>query len=472
MKTVLKIVTKTLCLTFVFVSLWLLLSPYFRTERIVDGDQFRILPKNTVDVLALGSSHMQYAFNPATFYVETGYYSYVLGSACQPMTISYNFLKEALKTQNPEVVIIDVFTLLPDKNICESDGIYYRAIQQLTGLNRIEAALTVPNQEVRFDYMFDLIMNHGNWKDIDFSKTNLSVTEVNPGLGYVNELPDTFLFQHLILYEAKEKIELTPEEKKSIDALISLCDKEGIELIFIKTPYIIDQENQDKLQAIWDYLEEKDAEYLDLLNGVEEYGWVLSMHGNTWHNNAWGAEIVTTYLANYIKEKGYVNNHQTNEVYEHILGEMKKRNAKNLMYSAQIDIYILLNHATKYPNTTLVKYTAKNLSIGPDETQLMNKAGIRHDFENDISTDYFAIIENGKVIVESNECIDYSYNGHKIHISNDGIIIDGEHYDEGEMSFIFSDNDFTWLNFIPIDYASRFFWKNGCNSWVCDEKEQ
>ena len=468
MKKVVTILFKCLCIASMFVSMWIVLTPYFRTEKNIEGDQFRNMPNNTIDVLALGSSHMQYAFNPGSFYLATGYYSYVLGSACQPMSMSYSFLKEALKTQSPEVVIVDVFTMLPHRDICYTDGIYYLAIQQMTGLNQIQAATYVKNEEVRYQYMFDLIMNHSNWKDIDFSNTAMTTDSFHAGLGYVRDEPKDFNFRHLILFETLNEIELSKDEKQIIDAMISLCEKEGIKLIFMKTPYIIDQENQDKLQAIWDYVDSKGIEYIDLLNGAEEIEWTFGMNGDTWHNNSWGAEKVTTFLANYVQEKAYIKNHQTNDIYEGLLEKIIVRNAQSLMGSDQINIYTLLGFAAEYPNTMIVKYTAMNTSLGEYENQILQNAGVNHDFSNDTSTNYYAIIENRVVIKESNEPFEAIYNGKTIVINDDEIIINGETFEVGELSIIFTNEEMTWFNSIPIDYASRYFWKNGCDNWACE----
>ena len=67
-----KILLKTAVAAALFLVTWKGLTPYFRTDRNTDGDLFRNLDPDTIDVLALGSSHMQYAFNPAVLYQETG----------------------------------------------------------------------------------------------------------------------------------------------------------------------------------------------------------------------------------------------------------------------------------------------------------------------------------------------------------------------------------------------------------------
>ncbi len=93
------IAIKTVLAAALFVCIWAGLSPYFRIQRNIEGDAFRNIPANTLDAVALGSSHIQYAFEPAVFYTESGYYSYVMGSQCQPMTITRHMLEEVFKTQ-------------------------------------------------------------------------------------------------------------------------------------------------------------------------------------------------------------------------------------------------------------------------------------------------------------------------------------------------------------------------------------
>ena len=59
-----------------------------------------------------------------------------------------------------------------------------------------------------------------------------------------------------------------------------------------------------------------------------------------------------------------------------------------------------------------------------------------------------------------------------INIRNDKIEIDDNIFDNlAELEIIFMGNDFSWVNEVPIDYSSRWFWKNGCDGWNCEESE-
>lgn len=470
MKNLFKICFKCILCTAIFASIWFGLTPYFRIDKNIDGDQFRNLPKNSIDVLVLGSSHAQYSMNPAVFYVETGIYSYVLGSGCQPMTMSYYMLQEALKTQSPEVVVLDVFTMMPAQAVCYGEGMFYVAIDQMTGFTRLEAADNIDNEEKIQQYKFDLLMNHGNWKRDDFLFEDTTDLTLNETLGHVPMQPTEFEFKHVVPRERGDtNVQL---KQKDVDALLrikQLCDENGIQLVLIKAIADIDQENYDTLQAIWDVAKENNIEYVDFIALAEEIGFTFGMNGDTWHNNSWGAERTSKYLANYLKEKGYIQHHKENSVLEDQLKKLRKYTGQALMQQ-NLDIYQLLRFAAKYDVTLVVKYSGwHRTTITDHENNLLNMAGIHHDFIEEVHKNYYAVIENGVVLVESEKKIETVVRDTKIVIDEQEIKIGENEFDNlGELEIIFCGNNFTWFNEIPIDYAARFFWKNGCDGWVCE----
>lgn len=471
LKNVFKILFKVILILLIFVGAWSVLTPVFRYDESNEGNQFRNLPEDILDIIVLGSSHAQYSMNPAVIYTESGYYSYVLGSGCQPMSMSYHFLVEALKTQSPEVVLLDVFTMMPARSVCYGDGMYYNAIQQMTGLNRLEAGLDVENDEKKYEYTFDLLMNHGKWKQDDFLETKDN-NEYNEMLGYVAQQPVDRQFNHLIPFERQDtKISFRDNDLEALDKIINLCQKHDIKLILFKAAIDIDQENYDHLQAIWDLADEKGIEHVDFLALAEEIGFTLGMDGDTWHNNTWGAQKSSKYIANYIKENNYVNKHQDNATYDKLLDDLSAITVAAL-FDQNVDVYQLLDYASKYDLTMVIKYTgAYNTTIADYENQLLQAAGIDFDFINSKTQNYYGVIVDKQVIISSNEPIDTNVNGTNIQISPEKIVIGDQTFEDlGELEIIFCGDNFDWFNEMPINYASRFFWKNGCDGWSCETK--
>ena len=472
---ILKILLKCVLVLAFFVCTWNFLTPYFRESRSKEGDSFHNLPADSIDVLALGSSHIQYAFNPGVFYTETGSYSYVLGSQCQPMSMSYYMLEEALKTQHPSVVIIDVFTLLNQSAVCYSEGMYYLAIQQMTGSTRGKAAAEFGDFQTRLSYQYDFLMNHSNWKTMDWSDWNTirvrgkAIPGLLNDLGYARQEPVSYLHTPLNVPQADGSGTLSEKNRSDLDRIIQLCQDNGIHPIFIKTPYTIDQTDENQLAAVWKYLDSKNVEHIDFIAKAAELNWFTDLDGDTWHNNSWGSEIVTRYLAETIEKEGLITGHQENEMVADQLEKSVRANAASLMNANNIDIYSMLTFAAKYPCTVAVRYSGKKTtSITSVENSMLQTAGLNHDFVKDCAEDYYALIQDGKVVKESDEPFETSLNGTDIAIAADSITINGSPQGAaGEMELCFCSDDFSWLNPISIDYSSRYFWKNGCSGWDC-----
>lgn len=470
MKNLLKIGIKAIFLLVITSVIWFILTPYFRIDKNTAGDHFRNLPENSLDVLILGSSHAQYSMNPAVFYTESGVYSYVLGSGCQPMTMSYYLLQEALKTQSPEVVVLDVFTMLPAQAVCYGEGMFYLAIDQMTGLNRLNAADAIDHPEKINQYKFDLLMNHGNWKRDEFKFEDITSNSLDVLMGHVPQQPTDLIFHHLVPKQRQStNVELREKDVEALLNINELCKENNIQLILIKAICDLDQSNIDALYKVWDIAEEYNIEYVDFMQLAEEIGFTFGMNGDTWHNNSWGAEKTTKYLAHYIQDKEYVKNHQNNEVFDRLLATLRGYTSKALM-EQNISIYDLLSFATKYDVTMIVKYSGwYETTITEYENSLLNKAGIKHDFINQCTRSYYAIIENGTTLIESYDPLETDIDGTKITIDENRIEIGNQIYEGlGELEIIFCGNNFEWFNEMPIDYAARFFWKNGCDGWVCE----
>ena len=256
----------------------------------------------------------------------------------------------------------------------------------------------------------------------------------------------------------------------NLDDLIDLCNSENIKLVFVKTPYIINQESTNTLHAVWAYLESKNAEYVDFIEKAEELNWYIDMNGDTWHNNSWGAEIITKYLASLVKENNYVTNHTTNSTYESLLKDASSFTANSLMNRKNVDIYRLLDEASKYPCFVVMNYTGyKHTSLQEYESNALQNLGMTKDFLNQPNGNYYAVIKDGELIQESTEPFNTTVDGVSITISTSSVTIDDTTYDKtGEMQIIFADKNRSWTNDINIDYASKWFWKNGCDGFTCE----
>lgn len=465
-RNVFKIAFKIMILLVVTSVLVVYLSPIFRKDESSSASQLRKLPENSVDILVLGSSHAQYSINPGVIYHDTGYYSFVMGSGCQPMVMSYYNLVEALKTQKPEVVLLDVFTMLPAQAICYADGMFYVAASQMSGDTRVEAVKNIDNAEKISEYLYDLGITHDRWKEDGFFKES----GLDRMMGYVSQQPNDFVFHHLVQLEPSgAKVELKEKDVKALNDIIELCERNDIELILMKAAFDADQKNIDALHAVWDIADEKEIRVLDFIALAEDIGFTLGMDGDTWHNNTWGARKTSKYVAQYMMENELILSHQTMNELDCLYQQLDDLTAM-WVFQNNIDIYQLMELAKEYDVSMIVKYTGTEgySSIGEYESTTLQQLGAGFNFIEQKHEDYYALIQHGKVVKDGNTPFEIEVNGNQVSVSSENIQVNDKMFTElGELEIIFCSNDFSWFHEMPIDYASRYFWRNECDSWAC-----
>ena len=79
-----------------------------RYDGVKPMQSFYAQEPGTVDVLLLGNSHMGVHVDTATLWQEYGISAFALWGGVQPMWNSYHFLTEALKTQTPRAVVLEI----------------------------------------------------------------------------------------------------------------------------------------------------------------------------------------------------------------------------------------------------------------------------------------------------------------------------------------------------------------------------
>ena len=77
---------------------------------IMQADTLYSQPRNTIDVAFMGSSHIYYNVNTALLWEKYGMAAYDYGAAEQPLWITYHYLIELCKYQDPKLIVLDLFS--------------------------------------------------------------------------------------------------------------------------------------------------------------------------------------------------------------------------------------------------------------------------------------------------------------------------------------------------------------------------
>ena len=451
-------------------SYQVLSETYLNKEIENDGSSFHNLPLNSMDVLVLGSSHAQYSFCPAFFYEDTGLYSYVLGTGGQPLEMSYEMLKEGLKTQSPKLVILEVYTAMPLRSAAEGIYNYILPEYQMTGQEKYNAISYLP-EEKKEQLQNDFITAHNDWKDDwvntdtiknaiikvknDITNTRvLDYTKIDSCMGYLENFPQYPVENYWYPYNTHDYLDVSLDEldQTSLDNIYNLCKENGIELLLYKTPMdSLDQENISYLHKVWEWAENKDIEYVDFIELAPKLDFNMWLHSDSFHCYNNGASIVTSYLSDIINKREYYFEHCDNE----LLTKLNKTASSYLTvdylrFECNPQKYFV--RMKNYSNLLLIKY---NKTVGTKCTY-----DFLTEYEIDPNNDFYGLFDNGQLIESSNDELNVDYNGHNYKVNGSSIFIDSELMDEsgGELTFGIYNEALYSYTFKSTDVSNIWGW--------------
>ena len=419
----------------------------FINEDVDYGTSFHSLPNDTMDVIVLGSSHAQYSFVPPFFFEDTGLSSYVLGSACQPLEVSYEMLKEALKTQSPQLVILEVYTAMPLRRVCEADVCYVAGQYLMTGDEKYNT-INYLDEEKAKTYYNDFLNLHNNWKNA----TSLSDWKINPKVKTGYENIDTafgYIYQKVAkspygnywkaeVFDENVDVELDELDLVSLNNIYNLCQDNNIELLLYKTPIDgMDVENQSYLHKVWEWANTKDVPYIDFFELQDELNYLLWLHSDSYHCYINGAGLITATISDVVK-----NNYDIKHTENIMLDSMYDISAlyhdiEYLTYEYNLDNIF---RRMKNDNATILfKFNSSNKKVHQALIDKINELGfVGFDGVND----YYGLLVNGELIVSDNHKIEVEQNGKTIRINKEKIMVDNATInDNGNLSLVFADKD-------------------------------
>ena len=296
-------VVRTLLFVLLFAALFRAVSAVLEEKRYRDSmAAFYAEPRNSVDVLLLGSSHLHNGVSSPRLLERCGIRSNNFAQNGQVLPQTWFALQEALRRQKPKVVVLDVYKVVQDTLINSRTAMHYTADHMRLGAPKLRMLWELLPAGERAEYLFDLIAYHTRWKELteaDFAPPDTS------GLGFEP------LTGHYTPWEGwavlPEEIKAPPAEIEIeyLDRIVSLCREEGIELLLLTVPLTTPEEDELDRQAVLngmsDYAAEHGLPYLNLMHCAEEMGFdFMTDMADMYHVNARGAEKVTDYLGEYL----------------------------------------------------------------------------------------------------------------------------------------------------------------------------
>lgn len=281
--------------------------------------KFYELEDNTVDVLVLGSSHAYQTVNTGVLWQEYGISSFVLAGSDQPLWNTYYYLKEALNTQTPHLIILDAYKTAKVTDYSEDYFIISNTFGMKWSKNKIEAIKLSAPQERWGQFMFSYIQYHSRYTDL--SRADFTKNQGNPlyenWKGFRCNM-NTTVYDMPDVSEVTEREALSQKTETYYRKIIELAAENDIPLLIVVSPYAgIDETDQAMLNTAADIASEYNVDFVNYNLLYDEIGIDFSCDvADVHHLNYKGSQKYTQSLGEYIINHYDIPDRRGNDEYE------------------------------------------------------------------------------------------------------------------------------------------------------------
>lgn len=263
-------------------------------------------PRDTIDVIMIGSSPVYPYYAAPKIWGEYGIASYPLSSNMQRPQAAEYLVKEALKTQSPQLFIFEMRMYIYENPPLEENVPYIRGVTDNLkySWNRIQLInALIPNSLDRYTYYFDIFKYHSNWRTVILPDqyTSLFYERLHPLKGFViNDAVESG--EAVDCSMITETLPIPQEQEEILNQLLSSLRENDQEALFIVSPMRLDSEMQKKFNYIGEIIDAYGYKYLDMNKYYEEIGldFATDFYDGGGHTNASGAEKCTDFLGRYL----------------------------------------------------------------------------------------------------------------------------------------------------------------------------
>ena len=380
-------------------------------------ETFYGLDEDVVDVLFLGSSHCYCSIISSRLWDDYGIAGYSLSISGQDFVSSYYWLKDALKTQKPKVVFLEMYYAGFNGNAAE--GNLYRnvlpyhispnyvqmvrdIIDDKSGSIQIESGMV--EEEDRSSFLAKWPIIHTRYREIqyqDFMGPDILYMGFSALIDGMRHSPITWTTDGNEPYEGDETLEI--EEEKWLRKIIELTKANEIDLCLFLAPMTVSREDQMRMNYVGELAEEEGIPFLNFVDLRDELKIDPEqdfLDGG--HVNYKGGSKVTDAIGRFLVQNFNMEDHRGDKKYDLWVQNSATRehefNAFKLQESTELRY--ILDYAAYAADYTFILSTEGDYFRETDylADQLM-LFGIKEEFEEGGG---IWIIENGKVTWRTN----------------------------------------------------------------------
>ncbi len=292
-------------------------------KEMLDG--FYIEDKNTIDVAFIGASEVFSDYSPALAYEKYGYTSYAFASGGAPISVYKAAVREILRTQNPQLIVIEVNgALYRDESELEDDAKIRKCIDNIPlNANKIDYVSENIASENQLEYYFPIVKYHSVWNDYPepMKWVRSDFDQHFRGYNYLKGVRtkattlDTSKIKPLnsTLRADGKTAELNKEAEKELRKFLQFCKDEKLDnIIFTRFPHIVTKKNNyarfKRGNKIGSIINEYGFDYYNFERNFEDIGLDINTdYYNIEHLNLYGLQKMTDFFANFLVENFGIN---------------------------------------------------------------------------------------------------------------------------------------------------------------------
>ena len=261
------------------------------------------------EVMFFGPSHAYAAFSPLELWEETGVKSYVFATQQQPLWATYTYMKEALKTQSPALVVVECRMAFGDKEYYNEKDTFPVTFSYMDDLplswNKVELALqSAPDLEGRVSALFNFMMYHDRWSDLNKSDLTFRRSQArDPYKGFVMLEPQETPRPRPAIETVTRADPLLEKNQYWLEEIIKLCREEGVALWLVKSPSNLELEEKALLNTVEATAERHGVPFHDFNEDYDAIGLNQDMFYDEHHLDALGASRFTRYFAGILTQR-------------------------------------------------------------------------------------------------------------------------------------------------------------------------
>lgn len=248
---------------------------------------------DTIDVIFLGDSLIYSSISPMVIWNDYGYTSFDCSGPAQTMKNSYEYLKVAIESQHPKIVLMEADVLFRNQN------------KKNYKIKDLKA----------FSNYIPLSKFHNNWKKI-FSLESNKTKWINVDKGYKYITKEIGMKKDNYNMKVTKRLKAIPKGSlEYLEKIKKICDDNNIKLVLIGEPSKLSW-NYSKVLTIRKISNDYNLEFIDMnVNNPTKINWFKETKDKGKHLNYMGAKKVSNYLGNYLKETNLLEDHRNDEKY-------------------------------------------------------------------------------------------------------------------------------------------------------------